>query len=122
MVTAAEATSAIGDQPPVGVRVGAMHTMLLTKFAPILLIQCYFVFLRSRFDPFPGRVAFRIGHALHLLKARDCVADVSSIMDGFFTFLGESEVPLCDMVAASFSDLRPTPEKRKRMADLRAPS
>jgi hypothetical protein len=70
-----------------------------------LLIQLYVVFLRSGFDAFPGGIAFSVGHALHLLEAGDCVAHVSSVVDGFFTFLGESEVVIGDMIAASFSDL-----------------
>src|SRR4029077_11962506 len=78
----------------------------LTKFTPILLIQLYFVLLRSGFDAFPGGVAFRVGHPFHLLKSGDCVAHVSSVMNGFLTFLGESKVCIGDMVAASISDLR----------------
>ena len=77
----------------------------LIKFAPVLLIQLYFVFLRSGFDAFPGGVAFRVSHPLHLLEAGDCVSHVSSVMDGFLTFLGESEVFIGDTIAASFSDL-----------------
>jgi hypothetical protein len=57
----------------------------LTKFAPVLLMQLYFVFLRGGFDAFPGGVAFVVGHPLHLLEAGDCVAHVSSVMDRFFT-------------------------------------
>jgi hypothetical protein len=83
---------------------GAAHERL-TQFAPVLLIQLYFVFLRSGFDAFPGGVAFRVGHPLHLLEAGDCVAHVRGVMDGFFTFPGESEVLIGDMIAASFSDL-----------------
>jgi len=82
--------------------VGYVHERS-AKFAPVLLIQLYFVFLRSGSDAFPGGVAFRVGHPLHLLKAGDCVAHVSSVMDGFFTLLGESEVFIGDMIAASFS-------------------
>ena len=82
---------------------GAAHERS-TKFAPALLIQLYFVFLRSGFDAFPGGVAFRVGHPLHLLEAGDCVAHVSSVMDGFFTFLGKSEIFIGNMIAASFSD------------------
>jgi hypothetical protein len=78
---------------------------LLTKFPPVLLVQLYFVFLRSGLDAFPGVVAFRISYPVHLLEAGDCVADVSSVMNGFFTFLGESEVFIGDAVATSFSDL-----------------
>jgi len=83
---------------------GAAHQRL-TKFAPVLLMQLYFVFLCSGFDAFPGGVAFSVGHPLHLLEAGDCVAQVSSVMNGFFTFLGESEVLIGDMIAASFCDL-----------------
>jgi hypothetical protein len=50
------------------------QTERLTKFAPVLLIQLYFVFLRSGFDAFPGGVAFSLGHPLHLLETGDCVA------------------------------------------------
>ena len=82
---------------------GAAHERL-TKLPPVLLIQLYFVFFRGGFDAFPGGVAFRVGHPLHLLEAGDCVAYVSSVMDGFFTFLGESEIFIGDMIAASFSD------------------
>src|SRR5450756_2598249 len=81
------------------------QTERLTQFAPVLLIQLYFVFLRSGLDAFPGGVAFRVGHPLHLLEAGDCVAHVSRVMDGFFAFLGESEVFIGDMIAASLSDL-----------------
>jgi hypothetical protein len=77
----------------------------LTKFAPVLLIQLYIVLLRSGFDAFPCGVAFRVGHPLHLLEAGDCVAHVSSVMNGFFALLGESEVFIGDMIAASFGDL-----------------
>ena len=77
----------------------------LTQFAPVLLIQLDIVFLGSGFDAFPGIIAFRAGHALHLLKASDCVAHVSGVMDGFFAFLGESEVFIGDVIAAGFSDL-----------------
>ena len=83
---------------------GTAHQRL-TKFAPVLLIQLYFVFLRGGFDAFPGGVAFRVGHPLHLLEAGDCVAHVGRVMDGFFTFLGESEVFTGEAIAASFSDL-----------------
>src|ERR1035437_623786 len=76
-----------------------------TKFAPVLLVQLYFVLLRSGFDSFPGGVAFRLGHPFDLLEAGDCVAHVSRVMDGFFTFLGESEVLVRDMIAAGFGDL-----------------
>ena len=48
-----------------------------------------------------GGIAFRIGHPLHLLEAGDRVAHVSSVMDGFFALLGESEVLVGDMIAAS---------------------
>jgi hypothetical protein len=77
---------------------------LLTKFTPVVLTYLYCVFLRSNFDPFPGSVAFRICHPLHLLEAGDCVAHVSSVMDGFFTFLGESEVLVGDMITAGFGN------------------
>jgi hypothetical protein len=90
---------------PVSLAAGGAVYERLTKFAPVLLMQLYFVFLRSGFDAFPGGVAFRVGYALHLLEAGDCVAHVSSVMDGFFAFLGESEVFIGDMIAASFSDL-----------------
>ena len=43
---------------------------------------------------------------LHLLEAGDCIPHLSSIMDGFFTLFGESEVLIGDMIAASFGDLR----------------
>jgi len=79
--------------------------MELAKFAPVLLIQLHFVFLRGGFDAFPGGIAFSNGHPLHLLEAGDRVAHVSSVMDGFFALLGESEVFVGDMIAASFSDL-----------------
>src|ERR1700688_4837524 len=86
------------------IQIGAAQARL-TKFAPVLLIQLYFVFLRSGFDAFPGGVAFSVGYPLHLLEAGDCVPHVSSVMDGFFTFLGESKGFIGDMIAASFSDL-----------------
>jgi hypothetical protein len=75
------------------------------KFAPVSLLQLYFVFLRGGLDAFPGGIAFRIRYPLYLLETRDCVAYVSSVMDGLLTFLGESEVFIGDMIAASFSDL-----------------
>ena len=81
------------------------QTRRLTEFAPVLLIQLYVVFLRGGFDAFPAGVAFSVGHPLHLLKTGDCVAHVSSVMDGFFTFLGKSEVLIGDIIAASFTDL-----------------
>src|ERR1039458_7149459 len=77
----------------------------LTKFAPVLLVQLHFVFPGSGFDALPGGVAFSVGNPFHLLEAGDCVAHVSSVMDGFFTLLGESEVFVGDMIAASFIDL-----------------
>jgi hypothetical protein len=73
------------------------HTGRLTQVAPVLLIQLYFVFLRGGFDAFPGGITFNIGHPLHLLEAGDRVAHVSSVMDGFFALLGESEVLVGDM-------------------------
>src|ERR1022692_886765 len=81
------------------------QTERLTKLAPVLLMQLYLVFLRSGLDACPGGVAFRVGHPLHLLETGDCVAHVSRVMDGFFAFLGEREVFIGDMIAASFSDL-----------------
>jgi len=51
----------------------------------------------------PRRV--RLGHPLHLLEAGDCVAHVSGVMNGFFTVLGEREVFIDDMIAASLGDL-----------------
>ena len=60
----------------------------LTQFAPVLLIQLYFVFLRGGFDAFPGGIAFSVSHPLHLLEPGDRVAHVSSVMDGFFALLG----------------------------------
>src|ERR1035441_9598882 len=80
------------------------QTERLTKLAPVLLMQLYLVFLRSGLDPFPGGVALRVGHPLHLLETGDCVAHVSRIMDGLFPFLGKSEVFIGDMIAASFKD------------------
>ena len=50
-------------------------------------MQLNFVFLGSGFDAFPGGVAFGVGHPVDLLEAGNCVAHVSSVMDGFFTFL-----------------------------------
>jgi hypothetical protein len=97
--------------PPAGISVfpapdrGAAYERL-TKLAPVLLIQLNFVFLRSGFEAFPGGVAFRIGYSLHLLETHNCIAYVSSVMDGFFPFLGEGEAFIGDMIAASFSDLR----------------
>jgi hypothetical protein len=79
--------------------------MELAKFAPVLLIQLYFVLLRGGFDAFPGGIAFSIGHPLHLLEAGDRVAHVSGVVDRFFALLWESEVFVGDMIAASFSDL-----------------
>jgi len=76
----------------------------LTKLAPVLLIQLNFVFLSSGFNAFPGSVAFRIAYSLHPLEAHDCIAYVSSIMDGFFPFLGEGEVLIGDMIAATFDE------------------
>ena len=67
-------------------------------------MQLYFVFLRGGFDAFPGGVAFRVGHPLHLLEAGDCVAYVSSVMDRFLTLLGESKIFIGDMIAPGFSD------------------
>ena len=63
--------------------------MDLAKFAPALLTQLYFVFFRGGFDAFPCGIAFSIGHPLHLFEAGDCVAHVSSVMDGFLALLGE---------------------------------
>jgi hypothetical protein len=77
----------------------------LTQFAPVLFVQLYLVFFRGGFYAFPGRVAFSLGHSLHLREAGDCVAHVSSVMNGFFTFLGKCEVFIGDMIAASVSDL-----------------
>src|SRR6476661_5959592 len=77
----------------------------LSEFAPVSLFQFHFVFLCSGLDAFPRRVAFGVRHPFHLLEARDCVAHVGSVMDGFFTFLGESEVFIADTIAFSFSDL-----------------
>ena len=82
----------LGARPPTG---------RLTQFAPVLLIQLHFVFLRGGFDAFPGGIAFSIGHPLHLGEAGDRVAHVSSVMDGFLALLGESEVLVGDMIAAS---------------------
>ena len=64
---------------------------MLTQFAPVLLIQLYFVFLRSKFDAFPGGIAFGVGHPLHLLEAGHRVAHVSSVMDVFFALLGKAK-------------------------------
>jgi hypothetical protein len=69
-----------------------------------LLIQLYFVFPGSGFDALPGGGAFSVGHTFHLIETGDCIAHVSSVMDGFFTFLREREVFVGDMIAASFSD------------------
>ena len=77
----------------------------LNQFAPVLLIQLYFVFLRSGFDAVPGGVAFGVGYPLHLLEPGDRVAHVSSVMDGFLPFLGESKALIGDMIAVSFGDL-----------------
>jgi len=63
------------------------------------------VFLGGGLDAFPGGIAFRIRHPLHLLEAGDRVAHVSSVMDGFFAFVGECEVLVGYMIAGSFSDL-----------------
>ena len=71
----------------------------LAEFAPVSLIQLYVVFLGGGLDPFPGGIAFRIRHPLHLLEAGDRVAHVSSVMDGFFAFVGECEVLVGDMIA-----------------------
>jgi hypothetical protein len=76
----------------------------LPKFAPVLLVQFNVMLLRGGLDAFPGGIAFSVGHPLHLPEAGDCVADVSSVMDRFFAFLGESEVVIGDLIAASFSD------------------
>ena len=81
------------------------HAGSLTQFAPVLLIQLYFVLLRGGFDAFPGGIALSIGHPLHLLEAGDRVAHVSGVVDRFFSLLWESEVFVGDMIAASFSDL-----------------
>ena len=69
-----------------------------------MLIQLYFVFPGSGFDALPGGGAFSVGHTFHLIETGDCIAHVSSVMDGFFTFLREREVFVGDMIAASFSD------------------
>jgi hypothetical protein len=42
---------------------------------------------------------------LHLLDAGNRIAHASSVMDGFFALLGESEVLVGDMIAARFGDL-----------------
>src|SRR5487761_2033290 len=75
------------------------------EFAPVLLLHLHVEFRRGGFDAFPGGIAFGIGHPLHLLEARDCVADVSSVMNRLLTFLGESEIFIGDMLAAGFCDL-----------------
>jgi hypothetical protein len=49
------------------------------------------VFLRSKFDAFPGGIAFGVGHPLHLLEAGHRVAHVSSVMDVFFALLGKAK-------------------------------
>ena len=41
----------------------------------------------------------------YLLEAGDCIPPVSSVMDGFFTLFGESEVLIGDMIAASVGDV-----------------
>jgi hypothetical protein len=40
--------------------------------------------------------SFSLGHSLDLLEAGDCVAHVSGVMNGFFTFLGEREIFIGD--------------------------
>src|ERR1700676_3271153 len=77
----------------------------LTEFAPVLLVQLYFVFLSGGFDAFPGGVPFGVGYALHLLEAGDCIAYVSSVMDRFLTLLREGEFFIADLMAAGFGDL-----------------
>ena len=77
----------------------------LTKFTPVLLMQLNSVFLRSDLNAFPGGVAFRVAHPLHLLEAGGRVAHVSGVVNGFFAFLGESEIVIGEVIAAGFSDL-----------------
>jgi len=62
------------------------------------------VFSSRGFNAFPGCVAFRIGHALHLLEAGDGIAHMSGIMNRFFAFLRESKIFIRDVIAASFVD------------------
>jgi hypothetical protein len=41
--------------------------------------------------PSPSRTAFRFRHALHLIEARNRIADVSGIFQRLLALLGESE-------------------------------
>ena len=81
----------------------------LPKFAPVLLVQFNVMLLRGGLNAFPGGISFGVAHALHLPETGDCVADVSGVMDRFLAFLGESEVVIGDLVAASFIDLGHAP-------------
>lgn len=84
---------------------GGFAQELLTQLAPIPFTQLDVVLLRRGRDAFPGCVAFRVGHALDLLETGDCAAHVSRVMDGLFTFLGESEVCVGKLIALIFRDL-----------------
>lgn len=75
---------------PENVADGGTAQQRLTQLAPVPLIQLHLVLLRSGFDAFPGCIAFRVGHSLHLLETGDCVAHVSRIMVGSLRSLGKA--------------------------------
>ncbi len=61
------------------------------EIAPVVFLKVYVEFFGGGFDTLPCGVAFGIGNALNLVKARDGVADVRGIVDWFFFFLWKGE-------------------------------
>ena len=56
------------------------------------LFKFHSVALCGRLDSLPRRTTFRFRNSLHLLEARDSVADVRCIFQRLLALLGESEL------------------------------
>lgn len=76
----------------------------LLQFAPVAFVHVNVVLLRGRFDSLPGRVAFVIADALHLIESCDGVPYMGGVMDRLFAFLGEGELSACHLVSLRFGN------------------
>jgi len=61
-------------------------------FALVGVFKFHSISLCSRLDSLPRRTTFGFRNALHLLEARDSVADVRGIFQRLLALLGESEL------------------------------
>jgi len=74
----------------------------MREFPPVGFFQVDIEFVRGGFDSFPGFIPLRIGHALNLVEAGDCIAHMGRVVKGFFFLVRKCEFLRGDLFALFF--------------------